>query len=314
MKRRGNRGKPENERGNTDPSPEVIKRLLGRGIEYTFVRKIVSEGINQQDALFLRLLEGKSIRSIQKELKFLNSVRTTLARLRGWLGEKTVEPLARETEGLREYVEFLLWCAFQIEIGRHSNPAGERHCRSYYLPTGHDEGGSPLFIYPTLRYEVRDKSNRLIKTYDLPHELSLRKKNEIAAKVLAALARGSGAETKRLGRALTRKGSVIAWPPVSRWVIPRLYELLIPYYQDRPGYAMGTRETVAPRLKYPRQLFEDMVDVLRLELGLFSPTLSRPLPVGGEMGLRPSRMRLLNESYRRRKLKGRFSAYSLFPA
>lgn len=93
------------------------------------------------------------------------------------------------------------------------------------------------------------------------------------------------------------------WPIFTQEIIPSLYKFLLPYYKVRGHYSQKRDRFKAGRARFPKQMFEDMLLILRIEQpGFFDRTTSNQLAAVIQRYLANTRAKL-RKLRRTRKLR-----------
>jgi len=135
------------------------------------------------------------------------------------------------------------------------------------LPTRIDAEGRAEYLHPALKLTAIHRDSREKREAIIPAE-----EYNAPAKWPAAWGRAfeqlgisdlidKGAVHQGLMSARQPKG----WPLFTQFIIPALYEHLLPFYEEL-GHYSENRDTLATRKAlFPKELLEHMLDILRLE-------------------------------------------------
>jgi hypothetical protein len=145
---------------------------------------------------------------------------------------------------------------------------GDWELRYNWIPTGEDEAGNPVFIWPSLKITACRQQSGEIRTASIPAK-------ELYASNLGANAYQKAFEDLGLWEML-QKGSLRhhlisarkpqGWPMYARIIVPQLYEFLAPHYRQRGHYSETTNKpNDHVRARFPKELLQDMLEILRIE-------------------------------------------------
>jgi len=249
---------------------EVLDRLSAHGIkpaDYIKIKQIVSFNIPHGLLIFAQRFGNRSIMEVLAEVetwrRFLE--RDTLFSD----DERTkVEHVIQGTEMV------LVQAILEVNLLR----IGPWILTGTRLPSGQDSQGGPEYLPPGLRLttvhcETKEQQSVVISGEDLG----------VRSQPLRALKRafeelGLWDTVARcaISRRITRAGRPQGWPVFTQTVIPPLYDYLIPYY-GKPGHFSDKRDTLSVgRALYPKELFEDMLLILRFEHGSTFEDMTTP--------------------------------------
>ena len=236
----------------------LLRRLFRRGIgdvEYSRIKAAITFAVPSGMIRYQLQFEGRPISSVTRQID----------RSKEFLDRNTV-PSASTRAALETDVsvaEVSMWNALE-ETGL--DTIGEWKLEWSLVPTGSDERGRPLYIFPDLRVTaVHPDGTR--KTAEVSGQ-DLTASTLVSARVDALKKLGlwdlaCKAKVPRLTSSSRRKG---AWPVYTRLVIPRLYECLIPYYPAAPHHSERIDKADTRRnARFPGELFRDMLEILQIE-------------------------------------------------
>lgn len=287
--------------------PEVIRRLPS-GVEYTFVKMIVY-GAPIDPLTTLRLKSADHLSKLFRDRpygKILAAIDAEEARVRSLtlVGEAGTGPALRQLATFRHFVyQSLLtepaltkqgrsFLIRPIPTGFDDGPPPPPKARGLFpswfayfafspanrrIRKAPPDPGSPCYIDPHLLIQVwtlpSKKGQRPVLLGGQivpPGDHSLEDFAEAVGKLLNAHCTPDELMRVRFRAPWrTRRGSP-AWPVVTQYLVPALYDYLKPFYPVR-RYTTG-RATPGPGA-FPRRLMDDIVDVLRME----RPDLCRDL-------------------------------------
>jgi hypothetical protein len=238
---------------------EILSNLAARGIKrdsYIRIKELVSFNFPLARVTFVRRFGKRTIEAILKEIETWKCFVATQSLFT--LDDKIT--LDRLISG----AEWLTWYAL---LESNLPQVGPWSLSWFPLPTGKDEYSRPQYLRPALKVIAIHRDTQEKRETVLPSE-----EYNIPAKWPAAWKRAF--EELQIWHLIYRgsphKGLVSArlprgWPLFTRFIIPALYEYLLPFYEKR-GHYSRTCETIArPRARFPNELVETMLDILRLE-------------------------------------------------
>jgi len=239
-------------------SRDIFDRLKDRGIrDYGSIKRIVSFQIPQSAFFFAVRFERRTLeealRQIERWKKFLKTDFLLLPNQRA-----EVERWIVQTE--------MLVCNALVEAN--SARVGDWALQYDWMPTGTDEAGTPVYIRPGLRITARHGQTGEVREACIPSEAlypSGLQANPYQ-RAFEELGLWETLEKGSLRRYLISSRKPQGWPLYTRFVVPRLYEFLAPYYSKR-GHYSEKRDTANNQRKalFPKELLEDMLDILRME-------------------------------------------------
>jgi hypothetical protein len=201
-------------------------------------------------------------------------------------GRRTLEEVLNQIERWRKFLktDFLLLDNHRAEVEKWivQNEAlvcnapvqanlpgvGDWELRYNWIPTGTDEAGTPVFMWPGLAITARHRQTGEVR------------KTSILGQALYASNLGANPYQKAFEELglweLLEKGSLRhhlisarkpqGWPMYTRFIIPQLYEFLAPHYPQRGNYS-EKRNTPMDDVKarFPKELLQNMLDILQME-------------------------------------------------
>lgn len=240
--------------------PDIFERLEQRGIDYEQVKRIVQFERPEHTLRFAQWFRGKTIEQVLKHFE----------KWRAFLEKDFVLLLSLEVKArLEEFVfgtEWVVWQAL-IEANPHVGPWG---LRFRFLPTGQDESGRYMFIHPALQIEAVHRQTKEARKAQIPGGKSLSPAELSTAFRKAVNDLGLWDEMWKGDPSgdLISNRSPHAWPVFTKFIIPPLYEFMLPYYHLRPHYSekldSGKPGPGRPA-HYSKELLQDMLEILKME-------------------------------------------------
>jgi hypothetical protein len=140
--------------------------------------------------------------------------------------------------------------------------------RYEWIPTGKDESGTLVYIRPALRITACQRDTGEIRRASIPHEPldapDLRANS--FQRAFEELGLWEQLEKGSLRRYFISSRKAQGWPMYTQAIIPQLYEFLAPHYPNRGHHSEQRDRTVEKRKAlFPKELLEDMLDILRME-------------------------------------------------
>jgi hypothetical protein len=238
---------------------ELLDRLSAHGIDpahYYKIKRLVALSFPQGRYRFFRQF-GK--RRIDQVLRQIDQARAFLAK--DFLLSDEVK---KQVEKFISIAEMLAWDAL-LEIN--SGKVGPWMMRSAYVPTGTDKRGRPKYLYPSLLIVAIHMESKERRAGGIPGEV---------LKDFSNRAKAWKHTYEQLGiwdlvyRGSVHKGVVSArepqgWAVFTKEIIPRLYEHLLPYYRKQGHYSQQRDNVESGKVQFPKELFEDMLLILRIE-------------------------------------------------
>jgi hypothetical protein len=247
-------------------SRDVFKRLANHGVpleDYGTIKKIVAFDLPQWRLFFERQFEGRTISQVLQQIE----------RWKAFL-RKDFLLLTNQKVELEKWIlgaESLVW---QALTEANFPQVGLWRLGLISVPTGQDDSGS-VHIFPGRRivaFNVKTKETRqvLIPAEEFNDPARYGDAYRTAFKTLGIwdlLWKGSAS------RGLTSARKPQGWPVFTHIVIPQLYEYLIPYYK-KPGHYSDRIDSPGRRrpARFPGELLQDMLELLRMEPPLFGQT------------------------------------------
>jgi hypothetical protein len=237
-------------------SRDVFARLGDHGVEnYGIIKKIVALDLPQWRLFFARQFERRTISQVLRQVE----------RWKAFLSRDflLLPNQKAELEKWIQQAELLVWSAL-IE----SNwEVGPWRLGFSFVPTGQDDCGS-VYIFPgqrivALNVKTKETREALIPGEEFNDPARCGDAYRRAFKTLgiwSLLMKGPP------GQGVISARRPQGWPVFTQIVIPRLYEYLIPYYQE-PGHYSERIDSAEVRrhARFPGELLRDMLDILQME-------------------------------------------------
>jgi hypothetical protein len=255
------------------PAPDIFERLQNRKIEYAQIKRIVQFDRPHDTLLFAQWFKGRTISHVFKQIEEWKAL------LKKDFILSRSKDLKSQVEQYILRTELFVWGAlFEANL-----QVGPWDLHIELLATGRDEGGQPVWFDPARQIVAVHRETKKKRRVRLPRGLS---------RPLALQAEDNRRAFEKLGlwdilwkgdvsRRLISKRAPQGWQVFTRFIIPRLYEFLAPYYRV-PGHYSEKTDADTPFLKRPArfsgELFEDLLEILRLEYpSYFEKTRPPPL-------------------------------------
>lgn len=248
--------------------PDIYTRLKQRGVEYEHVFHIVQFDVPQIPFFFARHFGNRTLKKVLKHIEswkqFLNKefllTEELKAELTRWV--KKTEALVWDTIRDTNY-QIDEWTLYWVSTPPREAPDG-KHIMSGWMVTATNQKTSEQ-----RKYELMGCGRGILRAYGQDYPATYR-----------ALGLFDQLWLKAPGPFLISGRASQGWPVYAR-MIPRLYELLAPHYQDERGrYSekIDLEGTVIRPARYPKGLLEDMLEILRMHhTGVFEKMTSNQL-------------------------------------
>jgi hypothetical protein len=244
--------------GPSRTSGDIFVRLADHGIrDYGSIKEIVSFQI-PQSAFFFAVRFGRRtleevLNQIERWKKFLKTDFLLLDNQRA-----EVEKWIVQTEVL------VCNALVQANLPR----VGDWELQYNWIPTGTDEAGTPVFIWPSLAVTARHRQTGEVRKASILSQ-ALYASNLGAnpyQKAFEELGLWKTLEKGSLRHHLISARKPQGWPMYTRFIIPQLHEFLAPHYAQRGNYS-EKRNTPMDNVKarFPKELLRDMLDILQME-------------------------------------------------
>lgn len=136
-----------------------------------------------------------------------------------------------------------------------------------FLPTGVGEDGRSEYLRPALKLTATNRKTKERREAIMPGEdYSTPLRWPSAWKcAFEELGIWDLIEKRSMHRGLVSERQPEGWPLFTHFIVPALYEHLLPFY-GKPGHYSENRDKLAPRKAlFPNELLQVMRDILRLE-------------------------------------------------
>jgi hypothetical protein len=233
----------------------IFERLQGRGIgqdQYTQIKKIVILETPQAAVAFQRQFPKLTPKQVLQKVTQLR---------RCWksddlISEETKEKLESEL-GL---AEFVAWYGL-VEVA-FSYPVGPWTLSRRLISTF--KAADQSLVTTTQRVTAVRGGSGEVRTADIEcggSKISYSTAYQSAFRELGIL---DLILDLQLEKPLVSGHAERGWPIYTRQVVPSLYEFLLPYYV-KPGHIWSHECSQRRNARFPKELFEDMLDILKVE-------------------------------------------------
>jgi hypothetical protein len=239
-------------------SGDIFVRLADHGIrDYGRIKEIVSFQIPQSAFSFAVRFGGRTLEEVLNQIeRWRKFLKTDFLLLDNQRAE--VEKWIVQTE--------TLVCNALVQANLPG--VGDWELRYQWIPTGTDEAGTPVFIWPSLAISARHRQTGEVREASIPAQ-ALYASNLGAnpyQKAFEELGLWETLEKGSLRHYLISARKPQGWPMYTRFIIPQLYEFLAPHYSQRGNYS-EKRHTPKDDVKarFPKELLQDMLGILQME-------------------------------------------------
>jgi len=246
--------------GPSDHAGDLFESLSAKGIgvdEYTKIKALLNSSLPQSQVLFLQRFGPRTISSVLREIELWKQ---SLAN-HSLFADEERESIAKMLYGAE-------YCAWSALLALNLPNVGPWTVACVFLPTGKDSTNSSTYLRPGLEIRaVECKTHEERKT--LIPGVELNDPALFGSAWKKAFEQLGISDLLRKDR--VHKGSISArssqgWPVFTQHLVPALYEYMHPHY-CKPGHHFTNRDEVQQRRAvFPKELLEDMLRVLRLEL------------------------------------------------
>ena len=240
-----------------ETSRDIFQRLADRKISYDIVKKIVTFEIPQSAYFFVRQFDRRSIGEVLRHIE----------RWRKFLGADFFLSGPERTDVIRTINGILLLTQNAL-LQANSPQIGDWEMQYQWLPSGTDDTGGPVYIWPAMKITARNRKvgQTLSALIPQPRFDGSRLMENSLQKAFEELGLWEQVEKGSLRSDLVSSRKPQGWPIYTQVVIPRLYEHLIWYY-PAPGHHSEQRDASLTNRKalFPSELLEDMLEILRME-------------------------------------------------
>jgi hypothetical protein len=249
----GGRGKAE------QSSRDIFKRLADHGVplgNYGTIKKIVAFDLPQWRLLFSRQFEHRTISQVLQQIE----------RWKASLS-KDFLLLPNQKAELEKWILGAESLAWQALIQANFPQVGPWKLGLNFVPTGQDDSGS-VYIFPGQRITAFNQETKETREVLIPVEEfnDPARYGDAYRKAFKTLGIWDLLQKGPAGRGLISARKQQGWPVFTHNVIPRLYEYLIPHYEE-PGHYSNRIDSPGRRrpARFPRKLLRDMLEILRME-------------------------------------------------
>ena len=241
-----------------DPPPDIFIRLEQRGIDYEQVKRIVQFDMPQNTLRFAQWFKG---RTIEEVLKYFDKWRAFLEK------DSILSHSSEVKSQVEQFVFGMEWMVLQALI--EANPqVGQWQLQIRIRPNDRDEKGHP--IQPdqeiiVVNRETKEKKSAKIpggKFSDLASLTAARKQAFEKLGLWDQMWKGDPS------RDLITNRSPHAWPVFTKFIIPRLYEIMLPHYDVPPHHSEkldSGKSGPGRQAHYSKELLQDMLEILKME-------------------------------------------------
>jgi hypothetical protein len=243
--------------------PDIYTRLKLRGVEYEHVHRIVQFDVPQIPFFFARQFGNRTLKKVLKHIEswkqFLKTEYLLMEELKvevsRWV--KKTEALVWDTIRDTNY-QIDDWSLYWVSTPPREAADG-KHIMSGWMVTATNQKTSEQ-----RKHELMGCGRGILRAYGQDYPATYR-----------ALGLFDQLWLKAPGPFLISGRASQGWPVYAR-MIPRLYDLLAPHYQDERGHCsvkIDLEGTVNRPARYPKKLIEDMLEILRMHHpGVFEKT------------------------------------------
>jgi len=244
-------------------SRTIFDRLSSRGIEYVEIKKLISLDLPHATLFFERHFGCHSAPQVLRQVK----------RWKQLLRNDFILPAKQKTE-IDQTLSRTEMFAWRARIEASFPKLGPWHLSWMCLPTHEDP--EPRYIHPDIRivaiHEKTHQTRVAIVPGGIEDAFSWGESWRQAFADLGLLELVLKRQTRK--RLVSARRSQ-AWPIFTKVVIPRLYDFLAPFYRKR-GHVWSEKENALKRdAFFPKELLDDMRDILRLEHPHIFPHVTR---------------------------------------
>jgi hypothetical protein len=238
---------------------DVVEDLSAHGIkpeDYIKIKELVSFSFPLARVIFVRRFGRRTIAAVLKQIDVW----------REFLEKQSLLTLddRSNVDRLVSGVELLVWNAL---LDANLPQVGPWTVSWVLLPTGVDEDGRPEYLRPALKLtaihrDSQEKREAIVpgEDYNTPLKWPAAWKHAFEKLgIWDLLDKGS------VYRGLVSERQPKGWPLFTQFIVPALYEHLLPFY-GKPGHYSQNRDKLATRKAlFPNELLQVMLDILRLE-------------------------------------------------
>ena len=238
---------------------EVLDRLSAHGIppaEYIKIRRIVSFDIPHGLLLFAQRFGRRTFKQVLAQIdcwkRFLEN--DTL------FADDEKDKVARQVQGIE-----LVVCQALLDVNLLH--IGQWVITGVFLPTGQDAQGQPEYFRPGLRLTAVHRNSKVERSAVISVEglNDVTKRSGAWKRAFEELGIWDLVAKGIVYQRVLRAGRSQGAPTFTQWVVPRLYEHLLPYYQKPGHYSAARDKVVTGKALYSKELLDDMLLILRFE-------------------------------------------------
>jgi hypothetical protein len=242
--------------GAVQSSRDIFARLADRGGNYGIIKKIVAFDLPQWSLFFSRQFERRTIAEVLQQIERWKTI----------LSEDFLL-LPNQKAELEKWIlgaEPLVW---QALIEAKFPQVGPWKLGLSPVPTGQNDSGS-VYTLPGQRITAFNQETKETREVLIPPEEfnDPARYGDAYRKAFRTLGIWDLLWKGPAGRGSISARKPQGWPLFTQTVVPRLYEYLIPHYNE-PGHYSNRIDSPGPRrpARFPVKLLQDMLDVLRME-------------------------------------------------
>lgn len=235
---------------------EFFERLEARGIDYSHIKRLVQFEFPHEMLRFSQWFRGRSCKQVIEQIDEWKIL----------LEKDFILVLSEDLKlQVKRFVHFLQWQVIQTLI--EANPYVDVWRLQIHLlqpepcSDGRRMSGWDILAINTETDEIKKEhiSGEIMRDMGLA--------GNAVRKAFEKLGLWEPLIDEGVRHRLTSKHNTSGWPIWTKFVIPRLYEFLLPFYVDR-GHFSEKRDRGSHLQRsslYPKALLEDMLEILRLE-------------------------------------------------
>jgi hypothetical protein len=232
--------------------PDIFTRLEARGVNYAKVKAIVQFALPQALLHFSRSFPGLTIDFVFRRLGRMEALLKTAF---------VVSYFSDVNSQFEQRLKGLSRIAIQALIEANGTIGGAWSLCVELQPTGQDEKGRAMYIRPPFRILATHRKRKQSLA------VQLQEGESVTAVKQAFEGNGIWKELWKAdpGRLLVSRRAEQGWPVYTSFVLPPLYEFLVPYYPSA-GHHWAKHGVRTDRLaRLPQELLKDMLEILRME-------------------------------------------------
>ncbi len=234
----------------------IFARLADHGVNYGIIKKIAAFDLPQWRLFCSRQFKRRTIEQVLEQIE----------QWKAFLGEDFLL-LPNQKAELEKWILGAESLAWQALIEANFPQVGPWKLCLSDVPTGQDDSG-PVYTFSGQRITAFNQETKDTREVLIPGE----ERNDPARcgdayrKAFENLGIWDLVWKGPAGDGLMSARNPQGWPIFTQTVIPRLYEYMIPHY-PQPGHHSNRIDSAEVRrlARFPGELLQDMLDVLRME-------------------------------------------------